>query len=248
MAGGVLRHGCSRPASRPRRGSPGRAGQGEGAGPVSAQNSAAAHAAALRAGARGGPWRRLLALLGLGGARVRRADAEAARWAHGAAGEETTARLLAPLETAGWHVRHDLRLQGRRFNIDTALVPPCGTVVVVLDTKNWRRGYPTTLDRGRVHCGTQDRHDQVVKVAGYAQAVGAVLPGVMVVPLLVVHGSQVAGGGFEAPVPGGTVWVLGTDLLVPRLAGAVRNPRDRQRAAQLAGRVDSVLRPYTERS
>ncbi|MFJ6015743.1 hypothetical protein [Streptomyces sp. NPDC092952] len=37
-----------------------------------------------------------------------------------------------------------------------------------------------------------------------------------------VHGSPVAGGGFEAPVPGGMVWVLGTELLVPRLAGAVR--------------------------
>ncbi|MEU3656461.1 nuclease-related domain-containing protein [Streptomyces sp. NPDC032161] len=214
---------------------------------MSAGNSAAARAAALRANARRGLWRKLLALLGFGGARVRRADAAAARWAHGAAGEEATARLLAPLEAAGWHVRHDLRLRGRRFNLDTVLVSPCGTAVVVLDTKNWHRGRTTSLVGGRVHCGTDGRHDQVVKVAGYAQAVGAVLPGVPVVPLIVVHGSPVAGGGFEAPVPGGAVWVLGTDLLVPRLAGAVRGPRDQVRAAGLARRVDQVLRPYVER-
>ncbi|MEV6165748.1 nuclease-related domain-containing protein [Streptomyces sp. NPDC052052] len=217
---------------------------------MNARNSAATRAAALRAEARRGPWRRMLAFLGLGGARVRRADAEAARWAHGAAGEATTARLLAHLEAAGWHVRHDLRLPGRRFNLDHVLVSPCGTALVVLDTKNWHRGRTTALVGGRVHCGTkdrrdrEDRHDQVVKVAGYAQAVGAVLPGVLVVPVIVVHGSPVAGGGFEAPVPGGTVWVLGTDLLVPRLAGAVRGPRDPQRAAGLAERVDAVLLPY----
>lgn len=213
---------------------------------MTAQNSAAARAAALRAGARRGVWRRLLAILGLGGARVRRADAQAARWAHGAAGEEATARLLVPLEAAGWHIRHDLRLAGRRFNLDSVLVSPCGTAVVVLDTKNWHRGRPTTLTSGRVHCGTQDRHDQIEAVAKYAQAVGKALSGVLVLPLLVVHGSPVAGGGFEAPVPGGAVWVLGTELLVPRLAGAVRGARDPRRAAQLAQRVDSVLRPYTE--
>ncbi|MGW2844395.1 nuclease-related domain-containing protein [Streptomyces sp. NPDC001274] len=213
---------------------------------MSAGNSAAARAAALRANARRGLWRRLLALLGLGGARVRRADAAAARWAHGAAGEEATAQLLAPLESAGWHIRHDLRLQGRRFNLDTVLVSPCGTAVVVLDTKNWHRGRTTSLTQGRVRCGAEDRHEQVVKVAGYAQAVGKVLPGVLVLPLLVVHGSLVAGGGFEAPVPGGTVWVLGAELLVPRLAGAVRGRRDPGRAARLAGQVDRVLRPYTE--
>ncbi|MEU9849327.1 nuclease-related domain-containing protein [Streptomyces sp. NPDC047985] len=211
---------------------------------MSAGNSAAARAAALRANARRGLWRRLLVFLGLGGARVRRADAAAARWAHGAAGEEATARLLAPLESAGWHVRHDLRLSGRRFNIDTVLVSPCGTAVVVLDTKNWHRGRPTALVGGRVCCGAEDRHDQVVKVAGYAQAVGKALPGVLVLPLLVVHGSPVAGGGFEAPVPGGAVWVLGTDLLVPRLVGAVRAAPDRRAAAALVSRVDGVLSPY----
>ncbi|WP_406163936.1 nuclease-related domain-containing protein [Streptomyces sp. NBC_01005] len=217
---------------------------------VTARNSAAAHAAALRAGARRGLWRRLLAFLGLGGARVRRADAAAARWAHGAAGEETTARLLAQLEAAGWHVRHDLQVAGRRFNLDHVLTSPCGTALVVLDTKAWHRGRTTTLVGGRVHCGTDDRHDQVVKVAGYAEVVAAavgLLPD-QVWPLIVVHGSPIAGGRLEARVPGqrGVVHVLGPDWLVPTLAGAPK-ARDPRRAAQLAGRVDSVLLPYTER-
>lgn len=217
---------------------------------MSTRNSAAARAAELRAGARRGLWRRLLAFLGLGGAKVRHADAAAARWAHGAAGEEATALLLAPLEAAGWHIRHDLRLRGRRFNIDTALASPCGTAVVVLDTKNWHRGRTTALVGGRVHCGEDDRHDQVEKVAGYAEAVATAvgLRPDQVWPLIVVHGSPIAGGRLEARVPGqrGVVHVLGPDWLVPTLAGAPK-ARDPQRAAQLAGRVDSVLLPYLER-
>ncbi|MGS2592064.1 nuclease-related domain-containing protein [Streptomyces hebeiensis] len=216
---------------------------------MSAGDSAVARAAAIRARARRGLWRRVLAWLGLRGHAVRRADTEAARWVHGAAGETATARMLRQLEAQGWTVRHDLRLQGRRFNIDHALASPCGTAVVVLDTKAWHRGRPTTLVRGRVHCGLEDRHDQVEKVAGYAQAVQAALgmPGVTVWPLLVVHGSTVAGGRLEARMPGwpGPVHVLGTGWLLPVLEAAPRT-RDARRAAALARRVDAVLRPYAE--
>lgn len=210
-------------------------------------NSASARAAQIRARARRGVWRRLLAWAGLGGARVRRADAQAARWAHGGAGEETTVRLLHQLEAQGWAVRHDMRLLNRRFNLDHVLASPCGTAAVVLDTKTWRRTWLTALVRGRVHCGVEDRHDQVEKVAGYAQllSVALNLPGVAVWPLLVIHNSPITGGRLEAPVPGGMVHVLGTDWLVPTLAGApkVRDPR---RAAALAARLDRVLRPYVQ--
>lgn len=213
------------------------------------ENSAAAHAAALRADARRGPWRRLLALLGVRTAAMRRADTSAARWQHGAAGEETTARMLTALEARGWVIRHDRRLRGRRFNVDHVLVSPCGTAVVVLDTKNWHRGRTTALVRGRVCCGTDDRHGQIEKVAGYARLVEAALglPGVTVWPLLVVHGSQVAGGQLEARVQGwdGPVYVLGPARLLPTLAGAPK-ATDPRRAAAVAQRVDSVLLPYTE--
>ncbi|MFJ5294483.1 nuclease-related domain-containing protein [Streptomyces sp. NPDC088348] len=212
-----------------------------------ARNSAAARAAAIRAGAR----------LGGGGPEVRRAASEAARWEHGAAGEEATVRLLRPLHRWGWLrrllgrpvwvVRHDLRLHGRHFNVDHLLVSPCGTGLVVLDTKNWRRGRggETKLVGGRVCCGTDDRHGQIEKVAEYARLVEVAVgvPGVSVQPLVVVHGSRIPGGHLTAPVPGGSVLVVGTDWLVPTLAAAVRG-RDPRRAAALAARVDQVLHPY----
>ncbi|WP_399559216.1 NERD domain-containing protein (plasmid) [Streptomyces sp. NBC_00873] len=180
---------------------------------------------------------------------MRRADSRAFLWGHGAEGEEVTARMLTALESRGWAIRHDLRLRGRRFNLDHVLVPPCGTAVVVLDTKAWHRGRTTALVRGRVHCDKEDRHEEVEKVVKYARLVEAALglPGVAVWPLLVVHGSPVAGGQIEARVPGwgGPVYVLGPEALLPRLAGApkVWDPR---RAEAVADRVDTVLLPYME--
>lgn len=209
-------------------------------------NSAARQAAIIRARARKGLWRRLTAAVGLN-ADARRADARAALWAHGAAGEAATAALLTQLEAHGWAVRHDLRLPRSGANLDHVLVSPCGTGVVVLDTKAWDRRRETILWQGRVHCGRQDRHEQVVKVAGYAgrvhQALG--LAGVAVWPLLVVHGSRVAGGELAARAAGwgDYVYVLGPDRLVSRLAAGAGRP-DRRRAAVVAARVDTVLRPY----
>lgn len=215
------------------------------------RNSAAREAAAIRAHARRGLWRRFTAAVGMNPDAVR-ADAQAALWDRGAAGEEATARLLAQLLAYGWKVRHDVRLRGRRYNIDHVLVSPCGTAVVVLDTKVWHRGRPTVLLRGRVHVGTdhqaEDRHDQIEKVAGYAadvqEALG--LPGVVVWPLLVVHNSPVAGGELAARAPrwDGAVYVMSANRLVPRLIGAVKDPADPQRAGVVLARVDQVLVPY----
>lgn len=210
-------------------------------------NSASREAARIRAHARRGVWRRVTAWLGLNPA-ARRADAQAALWAHGARGEADTARLLAPLEAAGWQVRHDLRLPGGRANLDHVLVSVCGRAVVVLDTKTWHRGRTTQLVGGRVCCGGEDRHGQVEKVASYAGRVQAALgvPGVVVWPLLVVHGSPVAGGELRASAPGwdGPVFVLAPERLVPRLAAAPQGVRDPGRAAAVAARVDEVLHPY----
>ncbi|MEU0836089.1 nuclease-related domain-containing protein [Streptomyces sp. NPDC005969] len=221
----------------------------DGGWPMTPRNSAAAHGAALRAGARRGPWRHLLALLGVRTPAMRRADSQAFLWGHGAEGEEITARMLTALESRGWAIRHDRQLRGRRFNIDHVLVPPCGTAVVVVDSKNWHRGRTTALVNGRVYCGAEDRHEEVEKVAKYARLVDRALglPGVAVWPLLVVHGSPVAGGHLEARVPGwdGPVHVLSPEMLLPRLAGAPQcwDPR---RAEAVSARVDSVLLPYTE--
>jgi hypothetical protein len=213
-------------------------------------NSAARQAAAIRARARKGFWRRATAAVGLN-PQARRADVRAALWAHGAQGEAATAALLAPLERAGWKIRHDVRLAGCRWNVDTVLVSPCGTAVVVLDTKAWRKNWTTQLVRGRVYCrnqeGGEDRHGQVEKVAGYAQRIAQelALPGVQVLPLLVVHGSPVAGGCLAAQVQGvvGPVYVLSPSWLVPTLVRSAGTP-DVRRTDVVTDRVDRVLLPY----
>jgi hypothetical protein len=140
-----------------------------------------------------------------------------------------------------------MALPGRRFNLDHVLASPCGTAVVVLDTKAWRKSWTTALVNGRVHCDTEDRHDQIEKVASYAHAVAAALglPTAHVRPLVVVHGSPVAGGHLEAPTPYGPVLVLSPELLVSSLAAAP-GLRDPVRAGLLADLVGDVITPYVD--
>lgn len=213
---------------------------------MSAGRSAARWGLEQRAAARRGLWRRLLAWVGLNPA-ARRADALVARTTLGAAWEARTAVMLAPLEAAGWHVLHDRQLPGSKANLDHVLVSPCGTALVVLDTKRWHAQRPTALVGGRVCCDQEDRHGQVEAVARYAVRVAQALgmPAGAVWPLLVVHGSPVAGGRLEARASAwsGPVWVLGPDWLVPTLAAAPSG-RDPRRARALAARVRQALPPY----
>jgi hypothetical protein len=221
----------------------------EADGPVTAGGSVSREAARLRAAARQGWWRRILAWFGIRTVN-RQLEARAVRAAHGSLGEQWTAALLERLP-AGWTVLHDLSVPGRRFNLDHVLVPPSGLGVIVLDSKKWHAQGPTHRIRGRVHCGTDDRHEQVEKVAGYASVVAQVLglPAGAVMPFLVVHGSPVAGGWLDARVPGWerSVRVLAADQLVPSL---MRMPggRDPVRATGLAARVVAALPPYDLRA
>jgi hypothetical protein len=213
---------------------------------TAAGNSASRQAAAIRASARRGLWRRLMAALGFRAADTA-TEAVAARWDIGAAAEAETARMLHALHTRGWDILNDRALPGSRANLDHVLVSPCGTAVVVLDTKRWHAQKPTWLVRDRVHCGAEDRHGQIEAVAGYAARVARVL-GVearAVWPLLVVHGSPVAGGVLTARASGwaGPVYVLSPPYLVPTLARAPGG-RDPGRAADLAQRVARALPPY----
>ncbi|MFF9003600.1 nuclease-related domain-containing protein [Streptomyces achromogenes] len=211
-----------------------------------AGGSAARWGEEQRRAARKGLWRKLLAALGWSTA-ARRADALAARTRQGSLGEQWTAAALTRLPP-GWHVLHDRRFPGPgRSNLDHLLVAPGGAGIVVIDSKKWHAGWRTRLVRGRVHCGGEDRHAQVEAVAGYARRVARLLgvPEVMVVPLVVVHGSSVDDGCLTARVHGwmGPVHVLGPDWLVPTLATAPRGPDARQGDA-LAERVAQVFPPY----
>ena len=201
----------------------------------------------MRARARRGLWRRVTAWVGMN-PEAARADAVAGRWERGAKAERDTARLLRRLRWRGWRVLHDRRLPGHgRANLDHVLISPCGTAVVVLDTKAWHRSRPTHVVAGRVHCGSEDRHGQVEAVARYARTVGRLLglPAGAVWPVLVVHGSRIDGGALEASVSGwaSPVWVLGPDGLVPALAAAPSGWSWR-RASALRRRVAEVLPPY----
>ena len=201
----------------------------------------------MRARARRGVWPRVTAWMGANPEAVR-ADAVAARWKRGAKAERATARLLWRLRWRGWRILHDRRLPGHgRANVDHVLVSPCGTAVVVLDTKAWNRSWTTHLVAGRVHCDREDRHGEAEKAARYAVTVGRLLglPAGAVWPVLVVHGSLVAGGVLEARVAGwtGPVWVLGAKNLVPTLRRAPTG-RDRRRAVLLGEHVARTLPPY----
>lgn len=174
-----------------------------------------------------------------------RADAQAALWELGGRYERKTARIVWPLRLRGWRIRHDRRLAGRRFNLDHVLVSPCGTAVVVADTKRWHAGRDTHADGGRLCCGVEDRHGEAEKVARYALLVGQALgmPGVAVWPLLVVHGSTVRGGHLQAATAAGMVQVVGADQ-VRRVLRAAPAGWSWSRSREVAAGVDAVLRPY----
>lgn len=193
--------------------------------------------------ARKGVRRKVLAWAGRNPA-AKRADALLGRARFGAEAEQWTADLLKQLPD-GWTVFHGRKLPGFDNDYDHILVSPCGTAVVVLDTKRWNAVWYTQLSEGRVYCGLEDRHKKIQAVARYASrlevAVG--VSGVRVLPLLVVHGSRVRGGFLTALVGGREVHVLSPAYLVPTLVKAPK-VRDPGRAAVVAARVDVVLRPY----
>ncbi|NUV54607.1 NERD domain-containing protein [Streptomyces coelicolor] len=175
-----------------------------------------------------------------------RADAVAARWELGAEAERETARRLRVLRLYGWRIHHDLRLAGRRFNLDHVLVSACGTAVVVADTKRWPVGRSVTADGGRLWLVgkgvVEDRTGEAEKAARYAALVAAAV-GVQVWPLLIVHGSDVRDGHLEVDTVSGRVQVVGVDQAV-RVLRAAPAGWSWSRARQTVGRVDEVLRPY----
>jgi hypothetical protein len=208
------------------------------------RNSASREAARLRRNARRGVWGRVTAWAGCN-PQAAAADAVAARWELGAKAEKETARMLRPLRWRGWRIRHDRRLAGRRFNLDHVLVSPCGTAVVVADTKRWHAGQETAVTGGRLLCGREDRTGEAEKAARYAVLVGEALglPGVVVWPLLIVQGSTVRGGHTEVVTSVGVVQVVASDQAVRVLAGAPAG-WSWSGARGVAARVDEVLRPY----
>ena len=122
-----------------------------------------------------------------------RPSSEAIAWRRGAAGERRTARLLGPLEQLGWVVLHDLAVPGGRANIDHLAIGPGG--IFVVDSKQYR-GRLQLDGSGRLWHGRYPLAATLQAVSLEADQAARVLPdpGVVVVPIVAVHGAQVAWG------------------------------------------------------
>ncbi|WP_181800368.1 nuclease-related domain-containing protein [Streptomyces ipomoeae] len=195
-------------------------------------------------------------LLGAGGAGAgvlwgRSRPQTAGRWFAGAKGEEATAALIDPLTEEGWYVFHNRRL-GKKWDVDHVLVPPCGTGLVVLNSKWWKRKCLTVVDgNGRLRCGEDDRTyavDGVVREAAQAiKIVSKTRPrwkGLAVVPALVIHNSPLFRG---RELVASRHWnklihVYGPDTLVDALRTIPGDPRPKV-AHALAVRTHELLPP-----
>ncbi|MEW1912353.1 nuclease-related domain-containing protein [Kitasatospora sp. NPDC085895] len=114
-------------------------------------------------------------------------------WAVGAAGERRTARLLVPLERAGWTVLHDRAIPGSSANLDHLLIAPGGEVVYI-DTKNWvSRRSQLLVRKGQLWYGGHCQTRALQTVAWEARQAELVL-GVPVAAYVAVHGAKVPRG------------------------------------------------------
>jgi Nuclease-related domain len=111
-------------------------------------------------------------------------------WRRGALGERRTARLLSQLEWDRWAVLHDLALPGSRANLDHLVIGPGG--VFVIDSKQYR-GRLQLDPTGRLWHGRYPLAPVLRAVSFEADQAAQVLPdpGVVVLPIVAVHGAQV---------------------------------------------------------
>jgi hypothetical protein len=122
-----------------------------------------------------------------------RPSLDAVAWRRGAAGERRTARLLDPLERHGWVALHDLAVPGSRANIGHLVIGPGG--VFVIDSKQYRGRLQ--LDAfGKLWHGGYPFAPSLQAVSFEAAKAAQVLPdpGVVVLPVVAVHGAQVPWG------------------------------------------------------
>jgi Nuclease-related domain len=122
-----------------------------------------------------------------------RPSPEASAWRRGAAGERRTARLLDPLERQGWAVLHDLAVPGSRANLDHLVIGSGG--VFVIDSKQYR-GRLRLDGSGRLWHGRYSLAPTLRAVSFEADQAAQVLPdpGVVMLPVVAVHGVQVPWG------------------------------------------------------
>jgi hypothetical protein len=113
---------------------------------------------------------------------------------------------LAALERHGWAVLHDLAIPGSQANIDHLVVGPGG--VFVIDSKQYR-GRLQLDPSGRLWHGRYPLAPTLRAVSFEADRAARVLsdPGLVVVPIVAVHGAR---------VPWGKVVVEGVPVVTAR--------------------------------
>jgi hypothetical protein len=182
-------------------------------------------------------WAGLVAA-GLVGWRLRfRVSRDARNWQRGAQGERRTARQLDRLARHGWVVFHDLAVPDSRANADHLIIGPAG--VFLADSKNWR-GHLAFAPDGTLWHGSYPLTATLATIGFEAQTIADALavPGLVVEPLLVVHGSTIPWGEQYL----GGVAVLSAGRLVATLLALPVLLTDQQ-VTQLAGRAMVRLHP-----
>jgi Nuclease-related domain len=157
-----------------------------------------------------------------------RPSPDAIAWRRGAAGERRTARLLSQLERHGWAVLHDLAVPGSRANLDHLVIGPGG--VFVIDSKQYR-GRLQLDPTGRLWHGRYPLGPALQAVSFEADQTAQVLPdpGVVVRPIMAIHGAR---------VPWGKVLMDGIPVVparrLPSMLRALPTVLRPQRVAELA--------------
>jgi hypothetical protein len=169
-------------------------------------------------------------------------------WGKGAEGERLTAKALDPLKTDGHILLNDLRIPGKRSNVDHILIGPTG--VYVIESKNYSG--KVRITRRTVTLNGRHRDRDIREVLREAELVETVLAGrpeaVVVRPLLWLHAAEVTGSMFSEPVVQGvrigssrklTAWIRGQARVlsqgdVQAIAGTLSSS---------LGRKDQVARP-----
>jgi Nuclease-related domain len=135
-----------------------------------------------------------------------RPSPDAVAWRRGAVGERRTARLLSHLKRHGWAILHDLAIPGSHANLDHLVIGPGG--VFAIDSKQYR-GRLQLDPSGRLWHGRSPLAPTLRAVSFEADRAARVLPdpGLVVVPIVAVHGAQ---------VPWGKVVVEGVPVVTAR--------------------------------
>ncbi|KAB7833538.1 nuclease-related domain-containing protein [Streptomyces mobaraensis] len=163
-------------------------------------------------------------------------------WASGAAGEEATARLLAPLARRGYAVLHDRAIPFSRANLDHLVVGVFGAALV--DSKNWQsKKSRVTVSGGLLRYGQYDQTKMLRTVVWEAEQAARAL-GVPVRPIVAIHGAKV-------PAPRGRLELHGVTVIEAKrlrsmLEGLSPQPGwDAARVTAVEQRAEQHLPPHT---